>query len=56
MQLIASSTTSEGLIKLINEFYMSNNYIIQDGKAYNLVTKLSFGEVKLKGGRLKFYL
>ena len=55
-QLIASAPTEQGLLKLINAFYYSFNYIIKDNQAYNTKLDIYRGEVKLEKGRYKFYV
>lgn len=55
-QLIASSATEEGLVKLINKFYYSENYILKDNQAYNTRLEIYRGRVEVKKGRYKFYV
>ena len=48
--LICSAPTKENLVKLINEFYFSENYVItEDNKVYN--TKL---DKFIDGGIIEF--
>ena len=55
-KLIASSGTEEGLMKLINQYYYSQHYIIKDGKAFNTKLNIFRGEVKKHKNRFKFFL
>ena len=56
-QLIASSATKEGLQSLINKFYCSENWIINDdNQAENKKTGKKLGNVIIKNKRYRFEL
>ena len=56
MNLICSAPSEQRLAVLLNRYWFSENWTIQDGQAYNKVTKVYKGRVEHKKGRYKFYL
>jgi hypothetical protein len=55
MTKICSSSTIEGLTKLINEYYFSNTCYISDMKVYNKNGLIANGEVKQGKGKFIYY-
>jgi len=56
MEKICSSSTKEGLLDLINEYYYSSNYIIrEDASVFNTKTEKVLGLVKKEKGRFIYY-
>ncbi len=52
---IASSPTIEGLAKLINVYFYSTTYKIEDMKLYNSKGLFKSGEIKKEKGKFNFY-
>lgn len=54
---IAQSSTKEGLIKLINEYYYTNNCIITDeNKVVNTKLNKELGHVKETKGKFIYFV
>lgn len=57
MKKVCSSGSIEGLTKLINQFYLSENWIINDKlEAYNTKLQKMAGKIELKRNKYTFYL
>lgn len=56
MRKIAEAATARELESLINEFFYSKNWVIENGQAYNPILNKKAGSVKFKNNKHIFYI